>query len=60
MASGDVGLFEGGVGKDAEGGDEPIRAPKEGEFSPSMKRCARIKHAAAMILTSKRRHNGVR
>lgn len=40
-ASGDGGLCEGGVGKDAEGAAAEIRASREEEFGPSKMRCAR-------------------
>lgn len=37
-ASGDGGLCEGGVGKDAVGADAEIRASREGELGPSKMR----------------------
>jgi hypothetical protein len=40
-ASGDGGLCEGGVGKDAEGAAADIRASREVEFGPSKMRCSR-------------------
>lgn len=59
-ASGDVGLFVGGVGRDEAAEVEEMRAESEGEWSPSSTRCAIMKHAAAMIRTSKRRQRTVR
>jgi len=59
-ASGDVGLFVGGVGRDEAADVEEMRAEREGECSPSSTRCAIMKHAAEMIRTSKRRQRTVR
>jgi hypothetical protein len=41
-ASGEAGLFDGGVGKDWDGADGDIRASNEGEWGPSTTRCARM------------------
>lgn len=49
-ASGDGGLWDGGVGSEADGAEAEIRASNEGELGPSNKRCANIKHAAAITL----------
>ena len=59
-ASGEVGLFVGGVGRDEAADVEEMRAESEGEWSPSSTRCAIMKHAAATIRTSKRRQRIVR
>lgn len=40
-ASGEGGLWEGGVGKDADGAAKDIRASSDKEFGPSKMRCAR-------------------
>lgn len=55
-----MGLCEGGVGSDVEGAEDAMRASNEAELSPSTKRCARMKHAAAMTRTSKSRQTTVR
>ena len=59
-ASGVLGLFEGGVGNEAEGAVEAMRASSEGELGPSIMRWARMKHAEAMIRASKRMQSTVR
>ena len=59
-ASGEFGLFVGGVGREAEGDEDAIRASREGEFSPSTNLWARMKHAAAMIRMSNSRQRTVR
>ncbi len=58
--SGDGGLLEGGVGRDADGGVEDMRKSREGEFGPSTTRWARIKHAAAMMRGGNNKQSGVR
>jgi len=41
-ASGDGGLWDGGVGRDVDGAVADTRASKEGEFGPSTSLCARM------------------
>jgi hypothetical protein len=59
-ASGDDGLCDGGVGKEADGEAAEIRASREGELGPSKIFCARTKHAVAMTLGVYSTHIGVR
>lgn len=59
-ASGEGALCEGGVGKEAEGGEKDIRESKGSELGPSDTYCASTKHAVAMTRGGYSTHNGVR
>ena len=59
IGTGDVGLWEGGVGNVAEGAGVDILASKGAALGPSKCICARMKHADAMIRGENNTQSGV-
>lgn len=59
VGSGDVGLWEGGVGSVAEGAGVEILASKGAALGPSKCICARMKHADTVICGGNKTQSGV-